>query len=302
MGPVLLLSLLSVPQPARAGLDPLWYDGKAELAGYELVQPRYGELRKGKAILVFVSETFSDSMRVKADPGRHPASDEFPVLKLNVVKDFQTGIYDYNLMTSVFASARAKDGHRPGAAAKITFSGQEWCGHVFEELLFFGDRIDRKRFSYFDGEGDSAETLPRSRDLITVDELPILVRSIPAPFLAEGERKSVDVLPSLERTRLLHRSLAPIAGTLERSTKTKRASVPAGAIEVEEWTLELGGERYVYAVERAPPRRLVEWRGPEGERGQLIASDRLPYWELHRNGDERMLSRILEPAGGNGAR
>src|SRR6185503_7282151 len=77
-----------------------WGDGRGELAGYDLTFPRYGSLRKGVAITIFVTETFSHSLRVKSDPGRHPASDEYPVMKLNLVQDFGTGIYDYNLMTS----------------------------------------------------------------------------------------------------------------------------------------------------------------------------------------------------------
>ena len=79
-----------------------WGDGKAELNGYALKQPRYGAVRTGTAVLIFVTEDFSDSLRVKADPGKHPASDVYPVLKLNAVRDFQTGIYDYNVMTSTF--------------------------------------------------------------------------------------------------------------------------------------------------------------------------------------------------------
>src|SRR5258708_5205492 len=71
-----------------------WGDGKAELDGYALTQPRYGQKRAGTAVLIFVTEDFSDSLRVKADPGKHPAADVYPVLKLNFVRDFQTGIYD----------------------------------------------------------------------------------------------------------------------------------------------------------------------------------------------------------------
>ena len=88
----------------------VWGDGKAELAAYDLTYPRYGESREGVAVTIFVTETFSDSMRVKADPGLHPKSDEFPVMKLNLVEDFPTGIYDYNLMTSASAQ-KAFDVH-----------------------------------------------------------------------------------------------------------------------------------------------------------------------------------------------
>ena len=82
--------------------------------GYRLVQPRYGAKRAGTAVLIYVTEDFSDSLRVKADPGKHPASDVYPVLKLNAVRDFQTGIYDYNVMTSVFARVAAGLADRQG--------------------------------------------------------------------------------------------------------------------------------------------------------------------------------------------
>ena len=77
---LLLLFSLPVPAPAQ-DFWKHWGDGKAELNGYALKQPRYGALRDGTAVLVFVTEDFSDSLRVKADPGRHPASDVYPVLE-----------------------------------------------------------------------------------------------------------------------------------------------------------------------------------------------------------------------------
>src|SRR5215470_13818588 len=61
----------------------LWGDGRGEMNGYRLVQPRYGSPRTGSAVLIFVTEDMSDSLRVKADPGRHPAADVYPVMKLN---------------------------------------------------------------------------------------------------------------------------------------------------------------------------------------------------------------------------
>ena len=101
--------LISVAVSASASLPSFdrtfwstWGDGQAELAGYDLTIPRYNQPRRGVAVTIFVTETFSNSARVKADPGKHPASDEFPVMKLNLVKDYQTGIYDYNEMTSSF--------------------------------------------------------------------------------------------------------------------------------------------------------------------------------------------------------
>ena len=99
-----LLAAVAAAAPAVAqDFWAHWGDGKAELNGYRIVQPRYGEKRDGTGVLIFVTEEMSDSLRVKADAGKHPPADVYPVLKLNDVLHFQTGIYDYSVMTSAFA-------------------------------------------------------------------------------------------------------------------------------------------------------------------------------------------------------
>jgi hypothetical protein len=37
----------------------------------------------------------------------------------------------------------------------------------------------------------------------------------------------------------------------------------------------------------APPRRVLAWRGSDGEDVRLVRTERLPYWQLNHNGDER---------------
>ena len=44
-----------------------WYGGKAELNSYDLKQSRYGQIRNGEAVMVFVTEDFSKSKQVKLD-------------------------------------------------------------------------------------------------------------------------------------------------------------------------------------------------------------------------------------------
>ncbi|MCA1664656.1 MAG: hypothetical protein LC659_10370, partial [Myxococcales bacterium] len=112
-----------------------WGDGKAELDGYALVEPRYGQPRQGTAVAVFVTEDFSDALRVKADPQKHEKSDLVPVMKLNLVRDFQTGIYDYNTMTSTFVRTEFNGGDAYWPLEKTSFSSQEWCGHVYMQWL-----------------------------------------------------------------------------------------------------------------------------------------------------------------------
>ena len=104
-----------------------WADGQAEIASYDLVYMRYGHPRKGVAVSIFVTESFSNAARVKADPGKHPDADVFPVMKLNLVEDFQTGVYDYNEQTSSFVGLAPIAGRSSGTLAKVSFSSQEWC-------------------------------------------------------------------------------------------------------------------------------------------------------------------------------
>ncbi|MCH7549394.1 MAG: hypothetical protein IH969_07665, partial [Candidatus Krumholzibacteriota bacterium] len=123
-----------------------WHDGKAELSGYRLKVSRYGQEREGHAVMIFVTEPFSDSKRVKVNDHTKNPSDVVDVIKLNLVRDFQTGIYDYNTMTSVFS--RTSD----FAPLKVTFSSAEWCGHVYGEQRFGEEELREKCFSYFEDE------------------------------------------------------------------------------------------------------------------------------------------------------
>ena len=76
-----------------------WYAGKAEIKTYDLIQSRYGELHKGMATVIFVTEPFLVKEGVKPD---NPTKNQIPVLKMNLLKKFGTGIYPYSMMLSTF--------------------------------------------------------------------------------------------------------------------------------------------------------------------------------------------------------
>jgi hypothetical protein len=268
-----------------------WGDGKAELSGYRLTQPRYGAARAGTAVLIFVTEDMSDTLRVKADPGKHPASDVYPVMKLNEVRDFQTGIYDYNVMTSTFA--RVADGW---PVAKVSFSSQEWCGHVYHQLIPGRDGIAGILHSYFDGEADRKDALPLPRDGVFEDALPILLRGWKGDFLKPGESRSLPFLPSLLASRLEHRSLAWGRATISRAAATSTLATPAGRFEVVTWTVAVdGGRTTTFAFEAQPPYRLVKRSSDSGEELVLLRSTRLAYWKLNAPGGERYLKELGLP-------
>jgi hypothetical protein len=287
-----ILACLVLALPAAA--DEFWAhwgDGKGELNGYRLIQPRYGEKRAGTAVLVYVTEDFSDALRVKADPGRHPKKDVHPVLKLNAVRDFQTGIYDYNVMTSVFARVA------PGwPLAKVSFSSQEWCGQVWHQLLPRGGVARSVRHSYFDGEADAEADLPIPPDAVFADVLPIVLRGWGGEYLKPGESRSVAYLPSLLSRRLGHKALAWSRATITRAREPRTVEVPAGRFEVVTWTVaEQGGPTTTYLIESRPPFRLVRWTTDEGEDAALLGSTRLAYWQLNGGGGEKHLKELGLP-------
>jgi hypothetical protein len=287
--PLLLLLFLSLAAPSSAqDFWRHWGDGKAELNGYTLKQPRYGALRDGKAVLVFVTEDFSDALRVKADPGRHPAADVYPVLKLNAVRDFQTGIYDYNVMTSAFLRVA------PGwPVAKVSFSSQEWCGHVWHQVAPRNGRLRGLFHSYFDGEADGTDDLPFPKDGVLEDALPALLRGWNGAYLKAGETRSVPFLPSLLWVRLNHRPLAWTTAKVARAASSRTVTVPAGRFEVDVYSVEIAdGRRLGFEIEAAPPFRLVRQTGPDGEELALRGSTRLPYWQLNAPGGEKHLKEL----------
>lgn len=266
-----------------------WGDGQAELAGYDLTYPRYGKPRKGVAVAIFVTEPFSYSLRVKADPGKHPDSDVFPVMKLNLVQDFQTGVYDYNEETSSFlALART-----PGQLTKVAFASQEWCGHAYSQLLFDANRLRLTTHSYFDGEADEQKDVSMQRDGISEEQLFFWARGMARPVLDSGQSVTLPLLPSLQTTRHDHKPLAWTRARLTRAAALQDIAVPAGKFKVEVLKAEIeNGPTRTFYVETAGARRLIRWESSSGERADLLGADRMKYWQMNQPGGEAALKRL----------
>jgi hypothetical protein len=285
-----LLLLPSTPSRAATRYAPTyegpflahWSDGNAELNGYRLVQPRYGELREGKAVTVFVKQPFSERTRVK--PDRPEEGDAFDVIKLNHIEDFQTGIYDYNLLTSSFVGLSSSGGRPAGALAKVSFSAQEWCGHAYAQLLFDKARARLSSHSYFDGEADRLGTVELKEGGLLGDALWLWARGMAGPVLEPGGRDELPYMMSLKRSRLQHKALGWVMATVSRSNAAESITVPAGTFT--------DGLTMTFWVEQALPHRIIKMEGSDGERAELLGSTRQPYWRLHDNGHEAFLKEL----------
>lgn len=201
---------LPKPEPLSEAFKAYWYQGEAEITSYKLEQARYGEIRKGNAVLVFVTEPFLKSEQVKADQA---SSKNTSVLKLNATKNFNTGIYPYSIMQSVFYPV-ANNQH----ALKIACSVQEWCGQVYTQLNNRAD-FEVRSHSYFEGEADEEFNLNKG---ILENQLWTQLRINPKS-LPTG---NVDIIPAFEFLRLRHIPFKAYSASAELTQNQYKLTYP----------------------------------------------------------------------------
>jgi hypothetical protein len=199
-----------VAQALSDDFKSYWYSGEAEITSYKLEQARYGEMRDGHAVLIYVTEDFLPNEQVKAN---QISSDNISILKLNATKKFNTGIYPYSVMQSTFYPV-ANNQH----ALKVSSSIQEWCGQVYMQLN------NRKTFeinlhSYFQGEADKSYTLKKA---ILENELWTQLRLDPKQ-LPTG---NLQIIPSIEYLRFSHTNLKTYNATATLSENSYTITYP----------------------------------------------------------------------------
>ena len=269
----------------RALFDRTFSDGKAEVSGYDLFMPRYGELRHGRAVAIFVTEPYSKSSNVKVDHFEASNPDHQIVLKLNLVRKFQTGVYDYSLLTSVFADPDA--GFRPH---EVSFSSQEWCGHVYEETVATPTGWKVRTESYFEGETKTAEV--EGLDVLPEDALLIRLRGLRSATLPT-KGGPLRLLSSATQRRLLHRPALAYETDLSYSETTRDVTVPAGTFATRTATYKReNGKSCGFDLEVSYPHRIIGWSCEDGEVAKLTGTERIPYWNLNGEGQEQGLGGL----------
>lgn len=238
---------LNTGDPDR--LSDYWYQGQAELNRYELSQNRYQDTHPGEVVMVFVTEDFLTDKQVKND--NYTNDNSIPILKNNIVKSFPTGIYTYNIMTSVFTPVQTQ---AHPMTLKVTNSSQEWCGQTYMQVNYNTgkDRYDYLLHSYFENEADkTGEAAPT----LLEEELFNRIRINPAG-LPTG---SMELLPSTEYSRLTHRPYSASPAELELSaysgTEFTGDNLQVYTINYPELqrTLEI-------VFEKAAPYRIAGWK------------------------------------------
>lgn len=176
--------------------EDYWYNHGAEITRYRLEQARYGEIHRGDAVLIFVTESFLPDKQVKADdPESHQKI--IPILKLNFTKKFYTGIYPYSIMSSTFTPINIEQYPH---TLKVAASTQEWCGQVYSQLNIRGNIYKILTLSYFEKEVSDLFELDTA---FLEDEVWTRIRIDPAT-LPQG---TIKMIPGLLTARLRHRNL-----------------------------------------------------------------------------------------------
>ena len=277
---VFLTFLASCSTSGREGVEEeqfskYWYQGKAEINIFDLQQSRYGQIRPGKAVMIFVTEDFSKSKQVKLDNPQDRPSDAQKVMKLNMTRDFVTGVYPYHTMLSVFTPV-----YEEVPSPKLTSSVTEWCGQSFTQLNFKSGKYNTKQFSYFESEGDAETKI----DAAAEEEIFNLIRL--NPDLVEMGNRSL--IPSLLFQRFAHIPLQA-----EQATVSKR-EVGSNQAEIEVAYSEIG-RKLIVRFNQFFPYEIVAfqevWTKADGKQEVTTATrtsmQLLPYWQQNE--------RVFEP-------
>jgi len=266
-----------------------WGDGNGEIATYATTQSRYGELRTGETVMIFVTEEMSRRTGIKVESEKIPPQDRMPVIKFNRNVKFQTGVYDYSYMTSTFSALSSEMGLHPLSAMKISHAMTEWCGNYFGMVRTEHDGIRFTRHSYFEAEGDTdGERLALPNGAWEYeDNLPILIRELNGEWMNAGETRRVMLLPTFQHQRFLHTPHVFLSAEIKKESSGPLRVGEKNYPSTTTWSWSYddvkGPVRETYIVDASYPHHILSWKSSDGSSGKLLAVKRLPYWNQHDN-------------------
>ena len=266
-----------------------WYNHGAEISRFTLQQMRYGEIHEGDAVLVFVTEEINPDLQVKADD---PGPQNVPILKLNAVRKFFTGVYPYSIMTSIFSPV---DMQKYPLPLKINSSTQEWCGQVYTQMNLIEDEYRVRMHSYFEKEGDRDFKI---KNYVPEDAIWAMMRIAPNS-LPRGE---FFMIPGTVYVRLAHRPLMPQKAVASLDTVDGKSLEGNSLVRYE---VDFPAEQRTLRIffEEDFPYRIQKWE--ESYRGLAAMGAKVmttratrthtimdAYWQHHGNRDRALLEKL----------
>lgn len=275
----------ATPVEMSKSFGDYWFQGKAELTSYALSQARYGELREGTAVMMFVAEDFSPRTLTKLPEGE---TKKVPVLKINFEKRFNTGIYPYHMMMTC---ATPIDYGTWPHSLKMSTSSAEWCGATFTQLNLKGGKYMLTEHSYFPNEGDLTASLPAS---FLEDEIWTRIRIAP-DRLPVG---SFSLIHNGFVARLLHQQLA-----VQQATATLTDDPANAALRVYKVSVPAQGRSLEIWFDKAFPHGIDHWTEtytdgfgskakPLTTTGKRIKTIQDAYWSHNAVGDSTLRKEL----------
>ncbi|GIX43104.1 MAG: hypothetical protein KatS3mg129_2837 [Leptospiraceae bacterium] len=255
------------------------FKGNAEIAQYKGKVKRYNQFRKAHLALITVFEPFNLKQLVKSD-----TSQQY-VLKQNQVLTYQTGVYPYRQMNSLFWKPDLQ-------LLKIVMTSQEWCGQSYKKITINNKREVNLHFhTYWENEADGEYTykIP-DKYFLFYDELPLLLRFIEDDFY----QQKIKLFPMLMSSRVNQASW-DIYTKIEKpdfkdallSREKTKIKFKNKIIPIIKFTLEYNGLKDVYYFDwNHPYRILIKWERNDGGYFELDHLSYAKYWELNHKGDK----------------
>lgn len=157
------------PMRQQWAMDPLWEDGKAEVATYAAERVVGGEVRQFESTLITTKEEFNQQYNVRTDSLQR--KDIFPVMRFSQMCSIPTDAYPLHLLTTSFFRR-----DQPVHLHKLTTSSQELSGATFKAITDDGMQYVQTYDSYHDGQGAGQRQLRRT--VLFEDGLPYTLRSL----------------------------------------------------------------------------------------------------------------------------
>ncbi|HET6373029.1 MAG TPA: hypothetical protein VFG76_06965 [Candidatus Polarisedimenticolia bacterium] len=266
---VLAQTLPGVPVDLSWGRDPIWDDGKAEVARYDAHRKVYGADRAFETRIITVKEDFNKTLGVKADPP-YEGKDLLTVLKMNVISRIDTENYPYQYMTSLFV--RRED---PREVFKMTQSSQEWCGATFKEIVTWDGAPYMNYHSYFDGQGDGRTPITLGAGTYLEEQLLLVLR---AAEMKEGVEYRfglhAPLITNSVRGHEVREAVAKLSG--EESLVTPAGTFTARRIEIA--APGSSAAPMTFWIEKGGRRALLKLSTADGRSLQLREISRRDYW------------------------
>jgi len=239
--------------------DPVWFDGKAEIAEYEATRTIYGQQRRYTATFMTNKEHADPETKTKSAEGNGRS-----VFKFHVREDIPTQKYTYHYSTMCYV------GTDDLKSLKLDMGSQEDCGASFKQYVNHQGVVTWHQISYFPDEGHRKRYYEPPDNYAFQDALPLVLRGYP---FDKPTPLKLNLLPDQTNTRWS--AFKPVAATVSHGG-AEELDLPIGTLKAHR--LDVGPHRYWFAADPGLRHVMVAYEGPNGITYRLKSLRREAYW------------------------